>query len=149
MDRKQQFFVDSTRPHSQPPKELGDGRLVEWSDSGDVVITLTDGTTHRYAPKFHGSGETNASEGGHAYAILDGTLQVQSYNHEAFFSDSKVSGTDWETGRHGYLQSRETVKVLRTYSQGAWVEATGATAEPIHETRRKKTFQDDPNDQDD
>lgn len=116
MDSKIQFFVDSTSPHSEPPKELGDGRRVEWSEASDVVITLTDGTMHRYAPSFQGSGETNTSEGGHAYAILDGTLQVQSYNHEAFFADSKVSGMDWETGRYGYLQSRETVKVLRTYS---------------------------------
>lgn len=143
MPDDQLYFVDSTTAHSERPNKLADGRKVDWVQRGGVVVTLTDGTTHSYAPRFYGSDEKSNSDGTHEYAVLDGALQVQSHQSESFQSNSGVSDTDWESGQHGKVKNRSITRILRTYGPGAWVEATGSTDEPIHRTRAKKSFYED------
>lgn len=140
MPNEQLYFVDSTTAHSERPHKLADGREVDWVNHGGVVVTLTDGTTHSYAPRFHGSDEKRTSEGTHIYAVLDGALQVQSHESESFQSNSGVSDTDWESGQYGKLKQRSRTRILRTYGPGTWGQATGSTDEPIHKARAKKSF---------
>lgn len=140
MPNDQLYFVDSTTAHSQRPRELADGRKVDWGERGGVVVTLTDGTTHSYAPKFYRSAEKIESHGHHSYAVLDGALQVQSHETDSFQRNSGISDTGWKSPHPGELKHRVSTRILCTYGPGAWSQATGEIDEPIHETKVERFF---------